>query len=107
MARGKRTKTTRATATFPLALRLPNPPSVFVGRTREKEVLQRAITRAAVSCVCGLGGLGKTSLVLATLHEHFPDRVARTVMISIGRGQNADEVARLLIRALATGSLAW
>jgi tetratricopeptide (TPR) repeat protein/transcriptional regulator with XRE-family HTH domain len=41
---------------------LPLPPTNFVGRGAELAALQTALTRGSVAAICGLGGVGKSSL---------------------------------------------
>ena len=72
-----------ARAPLPLAYRLPNPPPVYVGRRKESTELGALVKRAPVTMVCGIGGLGKTSLVLATLRRRYPAQVERTVMLDL------------------------
>ena len=98
--------TPRARARLPLRYRLPNPPPVFVGRRREIVELARRIRRAPVSVVRGLGGIGKTSLVLATLHRHFADRVDDVAVIRLARAAEAEPTWDDLTRALAA-RLGW
>src|SRR5688572_4156518 len=57
----------------PLPRQLPLAPSVFVGRATELAALDEV---AGLVTVGGVGGVGKTSLVLWWAHEHidrFPD----------------------------------
>src|SRR5262245_28492808 len=83
----------------PLRYRLPNAPALFVGRRDKIALLRRALGRGPVSVVHGLGGLGKTSLVLTTLHRHFRDRVANAIHVVIAETSShgpAAEIARAL-----------
>lgn len=43
----------------------PRPPAVFVGRERELAQLERGLARVPVAVVCGLAGVGKSSLAYA------------------------------------------
>lgn len=84
---------------LPLLLRLPNPPALFVGRASQVRALESALLRGAVAVVQGEAGIGKSALVAATLHARFPDRVSRTVRVSL---RDCDEPAALPVaRALA------
>lgn len=68
----------------------PRPPAIFVGRERELAQLERGLARVPVAVICGLAGVGKSSLAYAvaaawpgpSLHAHA------------GRGPRADEPAR-------------
>jgi tetratricopeptide (TPR) repeat protein len=86
---------------LPLAWRLPNPPAVFVGRGPDVAWLTAAIERAPLSLVTGPGGLGKTALVLQTLHASFAKQVPRTVHVDVPAGQPAAQVRHEVLRALA------
>src|SRR5262245_26844162 len=86
---------------LPLAYRLPNPPPVFVGRRRETAELAAMIKRAPVTVVCGIGGVGKTSLVLATLRRCHPAQVDRTVMVGLRPAEPPGQLQLELARALA------
>ncbi|MEZ4400954.1 MAG: hypothetical protein R3B06_13090 [Kofleriaceae bacterium] len=59
-----RTRTRRPTAA-------PRAPSLFVGRERERGQLERGLARVPVAVVCGLAGVGKSSLAYA-LAEAWP-----------------------------------
>jgi hypothetical protein len=88
-------------ATPPLAYRLPNPPALFVGRRREAAELAALIKRAPVTVVYGIGGVGKTSLVLATMRRRYAAQVERTVMLGLRPSAAPGEVQLDLLRALA------
>jgi len=83
-----------------LRWRLPNPPPIFVGRADEHERLAAAIERAPVSIVWGLGGLGKTSLALAVMHERFAPRIDRALFVSLRTVDASSHVAVEVTRAL-------
>ena len=102
MATRKRRGTTRPPV--PLAYRLPNPPAVWVGRDRDVEWLAGAIERAPVSLVGGPGGVGKTALVLQTLHARFPRMLDRTIFLDVPTGEPAAQVRQDIVRALAKAS---
>ncbi|HEY2515844.1 MAG TPA: hypothetical protein VGI39_33470, partial [Polyangiaceae bacterium] len=85
---------------IPLSFRLPNPPPLFIGREAEVERLAQAIERAPVSLVWGLGGLGKTALVLHTLHTRFPDRVKDTLFVPLREGMAGAQVLVEVVRAI-------
>ena len=91
-------------APVPLAYRLPNPPPVWVGRDRDLEWLAAAIERAPVSLVGGPGGVGKTALVLQTLHTRFPRMLDRTIFLDVPAGEPAAQVRQDIVRALAKAS---
>lgn len=74
---------------------------MFVGRAAESAQLEALLRRAPVAVVRGLGGLGKTALVLHTLHEAFPEQVARTVMIGVRPGDSHEQLCAEVARALA------
>lgn len=86
---------------LPLRRRLPNPPPAFVGRERALARLADAIKRGPVSLVHGPGGVGKTSLVLQTLHRRFPRRVDKTLFVAIRPDEAAAEVRSRILRVLA------
>src|SRR5690242_6945620 len=56
-------------AMLPLRNRLANAPPLFVGRRREVAWLKRELRDNPVVVVSGPGGIGKTALVLHTLHR--------------------------------------
>ena len=93
-----------ARASVPLRFRLPNPPAVFVGRKAELLELGDAIRRAPVSAVWGLGGSGKTALVLQTLHRRFAGKAERTLFVGLRPGTASPEVEVARVLAEATGS---
>ncbi len=86
---------------LPLAHRLPNPPPVFVGRDDEARALAELVTRAPVTHVQGLGGLGKSALVAHTLHRLLPDRAARCFVVRLRPGADLRAVLVDVVRALA------
>ena len=88
----------------PLRFRLPNPPAVFVGRKDEGAALGDAIRRAPVSGVWGLGGSGKTALVLQTLHRRFAKKLERTLFVGLRPGTASPEVEVARVLAEATKS---
>ncbi|MBI3073527.1 MAG: hypothetical protein HYY84_15555 [Deltaproteobacteria bacterium] len=89
---------------IPLKLRLPNEPAVFVGREGETKCLVNAICRAPVAIIWGLGGLGKTSLAVHTIHAAFKDRVGSTVMVSLGASGSPEQVPLDIARALVSAA---
>ncbi|MRG93744.1 hypothetical protein [Polyangium spumosum] len=89
---------------LPLRYRLPNPPPLFVGRAEEAERLRAMILRAPVSVVWGLGGLGKTALVLHTLHHAFPEQASRTLFIGLRPAEPPGVVQVEIMRAIAAAS---
>lgn len=63
---------------LPLPSQLPSPPSLLAGRERELAALDATTEPGAtpITVVCGLGGVGKTSLALRWAHDNldrFPD----------------------------------
>ncbi|GAA0977967.1 BTAD domain-containing putative transcriptional regulator [Nocardiopsis tropica] len=67
-----------APAPPPLPMQLPPPPPLLAGRRREMAFLDDTQAPGAlpVTVVCGLGGVGKTSLALRWAHDNldrFPD----------------------------------
>lgn len=86
---------------LPLRYRLPNPPAVFVGRSGEVDRLKETLKRAPVTVVWGLGGLGKTALVLATLHRSFKKRLQRALFVQLHPGGDLDEALIAAVRVLA------
>ena len=89
---------------IPLRYRLPNPPPLFVGRAEESERLRALIARAPVSVVRGLGGLGKTALVLHALHHGFPHEAPRALFIGLRPAEPPGDVQIEIMRALAAAS---
>ena len=85
---------------LPLKLRLPNPPLEFVGRRQELSRLAALLERGPLSVVRGLGGLGKTALVLAAVHSQWPDRVVRSVYLQVEAGATLWEVLTCLTEAI-------
>lgn len=83
-----------------LHYRLPNPPPVFCGRDAESRALASASERGPVAVVTGLGGVGKTALVLHTVHERWPELAATALMISVRAGDPSHQVLLEVIRAL-------
>lgn len=93
-----------ARVVVPLRFRLPNPPAVFVGRKAEGAELADAIRRAPVAAVWGLGGSGKTALVLQTLHRRFARKAERTLFVGLRPGTASPEVEVARVLAEATKS---
>ena len=96
---------------LPLRWRLPNAAPIFVGRAAESERLATMIGRAPFSLVWGLGGLGKTSLVLRHLHQRHGDRLDRVLFVSL-RAPDASpqltvEVTRALCAAEGIAAVDW
>ena len=94
----------------------PRPPAVFVGRDRELAQLERGLARVPVAVVCGLAGVGKSSLAYAaaegwkgpTVHARAtgPELTAvvedlrRAVTPAAAELRTDDERCRALARAL-------
>lgn len=85
---------------LPISIRLPNPPSLFVGRSREVRLLRAALERAPVTVIVGAGGLGKSALALFVLHSHVPEKVDATIYLSFRNIDPHEPVALGLLRAL-------
>jgi hypothetical protein len=89
------------TPRFPLSLRLPNGPPVFVGRAREIEALEAAIRRGPVASVWGVGGLGKSTLAFHVLHTRFQAQARRTLMVKLTRAEAIDQALLTVAQTLA------
>lgn len=87
-------------AVRPLRYRLPNPPPLFVGRRQEVKLLSRALERAPMSVVCGLGGIGKTSLALHTLHTHFRDAADSALYLRLGSSVTSGDLGTIVVQAV-------
>jgi tetratricopeptide (TPR) repeat protein len=74
---------------------------VFVGRSREADALDAALRRGPLACVWGVGGLGKSALVLHVLHERFPAQVPRTIVVRLTRTETIDQALVTVATALA------
>lgn len=82
-----------------LSLRLPNPPPVLVGRTREGQRLVDAIKRAPLAIASGPDGIGKLALVEHVIFHQFAESLDRTIYVRLDSGQDAvDGVIRALAR---------
>lgn len=90
--------TVMSRSTIPLRHRLPNASPLFTGRKEEGAALAAAVRRARVVVLWGLGGAGKSTLVLKTLQKRFARRVPRTLFVALRPGVTAPdvEVARVL-----------
>ncbi len=84
----------------PLAYRVPNPPATFLGRREELRTLRAMLRRAPVLVVCGVGGLGKTSLAAAAVQAHLRERLERAVMVGLRASKPFGQVLLELVRAL-------
>src|SRR5262245_56122966 len=89
---------------LPLRYRLPNPPSPFLGRDAETAWLAEALQRRPVACVSAPGGLGKTALVLHTLHRKHARQLDRIVFVRLGPDLAPDELRQEALRALAAAA---
>ena len=106
----RRAPTRRAAAPpLPLSLRLPNPPPLYVGRRAEGELLAKAILRAPATAVFSLGGLGKTALVLHTLHARLTEQGPSAMYVRLpAAGRHAiAEVLRALLAARGEHEVDW
>jgi hypothetical protein len=66
--------------------------------------LETLVRRGTVAIVWGVGGLGKTSLVLRTLHTCFASEAARAAMVQFRPDADAGEGLRSVLRAVAATS---
>jgi DNA-binding SARP family transcriptional activator/predicted ATPase len=57
-------------------------PTSFVGRRDELAQLARALDRARLVTVVGIGGIGKSRLVKEFVHRHWPAHRSRTVALA-------------------------
>jgi len=89
-----------ASRSVPLGYRMPNPPATFVGRRDELKAIKAATKRGPLVVLCGVGGLGKTSLAAATLHALFRDRVKRAITVRFRASQPARQRLVDLVSAL-------
>jgi hypothetical protein len=90
-----------AAPAVPLRYRLPNTPPLFVGRAEETAQLAAMIGRAPVSVIRGLGGIGKTSLVLHTLHQAFRAQAQQTLFIGLRPAEPPVDPTVEIMRAVA------
>ncbi len=72
------------------APRVPLPPPLFVGRTRELALAREALSRRGVLVVWGLGGIGKSALLRSLLDKRDRDRA---VEVRAPRGAGLRELA--------------
>src|SRR5262245_10961291 len=89
---------------IPLRARLPNGPARFVGRGRDVQFLRDALLRAPVCAVTGPEGLGKTALVLHTLHREFSAEAESTFYLAIQPDEPMDQVRANLLHLLGGAS---
>ena len=83
-----------------LRRRVPNPPPIFEGRQREVAWLRDSLTRFPLSVVWGLGGLGKSALVLKALQQAFPEQRDQALFIPLRPGQEGAPALAEMVRAL-------
>ncbi|MCC6620915.1 MAG: AAA family ATPase [Deltaproteobacteria bacterium] len=81
---------------------MPNATPIFVGREAERARLAELLTIAPVTVVWGLGGLGKTSLVLRAVHERLGGDTSRALFVSLSAADASPRVAVDVLRALCT-----
>ncbi|HSO39630.1 MAG TPA: AAA family ATPase, partial [Labilithrix sp.] len=79
---------------------MPNPPASFVGREAELRAVGAAMKRGNVVVVCGVGGLGKTSLACKAVSKHLGARLSAAVMVGLRR-QPLQQALVEIVRALA------
>src|SRR5262245_51822200 len=91
----------RDAMTVNLRQRLRNPPPHFVARQGEETALIEALGRGPVTAVWGLGGIGKTALVLHVLHDAFRQQVPRTLMMGVRPHVTGAELMSELARVVA------
>ncbi|MGM1058952.1 BTAD domain-containing putative transcriptional regulator [Saccharothrix sp. Mg75] len=97
----------------PAPCRLPPAPVPFTGRTRELDELTAGRGTAEVRVVIGVGGVGKTWLVLHWAHRHVEDFPDGLLFVDLrgfgptGRAMTPGAAARVLLDALGadTGEL--
>jgi tetratricopeptide (TPR) repeat protein len=86
-------------AWMPVPAQLPPAPAYFTGRSEELAALERAAAeydlarRVAVAVICGVGGVGKTSLASSWLHR-VSDRYEGGVLYADLRGHAPDAAAQ-------------
>ena len=88
-----------ARVVLPLAVRVPNPPAVFVGRDDASERLAERLRRGPLAIAHGPDGAGKLAVVLHVLHKRFKSRVAHTLMV---RGRADEPIEQSVVRVLAS-----
>jgi hypothetical protein len=77
---------------------------VYVGRRAESEHLRAALMRGSAAAVWGLGGLGKTALVLHAIHQHFPAREGDALFVRVPQDERAPFASAEVFRALLATS---
>ena len=90
---------------LPLALRVPNPPPVFVGRAAEVERLAELLKRAPVAVVHGSDSVGKLAFVLHVLHKRFRARVDRALYVRVGPGEAVESAAARVLASATSARL--
>jgi tetratricopeptide (TPR) repeat protein len=80
-----------------LRFRVPNAPSVFVGRGAELAQLGAVLERGRVAVISGPGGIGKTAL--ASHFVHARARSQRAVFVRCVRGETLASVLESLLTA--------
>ena len=91
-----------ARVVLPLAMRVPNPPAVFVGRDDASERLAERLRRGPLAIAHGPDGAGKLAVVLHVLHKRFKSRVPHTLMVR-GRPDEAIEQSVVCVLASVAG----
>lgn len=80
-----------------LRFRVPNAPSVFVGREAELAQLRAIIERSRVAVLSGPGGIGKTAL--ASRFVHRESDAQRAVFVRCVRGETLTSVLESMLTA--------
>lgn len=94
-------ESTKDIGTIPLRHRLPNPTALFVGRRSELDWLSEVLAQRSVAFVHGPGGIGKTSIVLQTIHERFRESLSRALFVEVRPEEPTDQVRRTLARLMS------
>ncbi|MFO0559121.1 MAG: AAA family ATPase [Polyangiales bacterium] len=99
-ARGRasaRRAATSSDAESALRFRVPNAPSVFVGRAAELAQLRTILERSRVAVLSGPGGIGKTSLASRFVHAHTD--ATRAIFVRCVRSETLTSVLDSLLTA--------
>jgi hypothetical protein len=83
---------------------LPLPPPAFRGRAAELSRLRRGLEKSRGVAVCGMGGIGKTSLALA-LADELEDDFERAAYVQARPGDTSAALVARLLPQVAHGAL--